>query len=66
MCHGSRRDCHICMGLFSAKGISLVQHGHIELFAALHLLYSRSQLVKGVVEHRLSLTTIVHVQVVHV
>ena len=41
---------HTCMGLFSAKGILLVQHGHVELFAALHLLYSRCQLVKGVRE----------------
>ena len=31
-----------------------MEHGDIELFAALHLLYSRSQLVKGVVEQRLS------------
>ena len=35
------------MGLLSANGISLVQRG--QLFAALHLLYSRCQLVKGVV-----------------
>ena len=41
------------MGLFSAKGISLVHHGHIELFAALHLLYSRCQLVKGVKRYNL-------------
>ena len=31
-----------------------MQRGHVELFAALHLLYSRSQLVKGVIEQRLS------------